>query len=116
MHKSLIAVLSGGTLVENLSQTEDEEVTINHDEKTTMKEISSTYLTSLIKFMDGYFISRENPSRVNTAVPEWIPLTKLCFDFSKDIDIVRQMQGFRDLTLKNSLKMRLKSPAFNTPT
>ena len=47
--------------------------------------------------IDGYFISWENPSRVNTAVPEWIPLTKLCFDFTKDIDLVRQKQGFRDL-------------------
>ena len=62
-----------------------------------MKEISSTYLTSLITFIDGYFISGENPSRVNTAVPEWIALTKLCFDFTKDIDLVRQKQGFRDL-------------------
>ena len=47
--------------------------------------------------LNGYFITGDNPSRVNTSVPNWISLTKQCFNFTEDIFIPSQMKSFKDV-------------------
>ena len=50
-----------------------------------------------VQYLNGYFITGDNLSKVNSPVPHWIPLTKHCFNFTEDQDIPSQMKIFEDL-------------------
>ena len=56
--------------------------TIDQEVKHAMKEIAKSYIQPLIKYVNGYFIDGDNPSRIDTKTPEWISLAKNAFDFS----------------------------------
>jgi hypothetical protein len=70
------------------------ELTIDKEVKTTLKEISDTYLKNLIKFINGYFINGQNPSSYNSKLPEWISLSKNSFDFTSPIEVDTRKASF----------------------
>ena len=60
------------------------ETTVDQEVKSTLQEIANTYTSALIKYITSYFISGQNPSRINTALPSWIALSRDAFDFTTE--------------------------------
>ena len=70
---------------------------IDEEVKAAMKEISKTYIAALIKYINGYFINGNNPSRINTKEPLWIKLAKDSFDFTTSISKEQRSKSFTNL-------------------
>ena len=70
---------------------------IDEEVKAAMKEISKTYIAALIKYINGYFINGNNPSRINTKEPLWIKLAKDSFDFITSISKEQRSKSFTNL-------------------
>ena len=79
------------------SAAEEEEITINSEVKDTMKVIANTYLKSLIQFINGYFVNGNNPSKCDTKLPEWIPLSRDAFQFTATADESVRQESFSKL-------------------
>ena len=80
-----------------LRKNAQKEVTIDSEVKEVLKEISSVYITQLINFVNGYFITGDNPSRIHTSIPKWIPLSKTCFNFNEELEIGERRDSFKEL-------------------
>ena len=74
-----------------------EKRTINSEVKRILKKIADTYITLLIKHIDGYFFNGDNPSGVVTEVPLWIKLSKKAFNFKEEISIQKRQESFAQL-------------------
>ena len=72
---------------------------IDSEVKDVLKEISTDYISHLIKYLNGYFINGKNPSNVDTTLPPWIELSRKAFDiFSPtEVSIGERKEAFSKL-------------------
>ena len=58
-----------------------EQLTMEEEITSVLKQISAKYINGLIKHVRGYFFTGVNPAGVNTKPPEWMKLAKTAFNF-----------------------------------
>ena len=61
-------------------------ITIETEVSNALKDIAKNYLSPLLGYLNDYFITGNNPSHYNSALPEWIKLSRIAFNFCKDVD------------------------------
>ena len=58
-----------------------EQLTMEEEITSVLKQISAKYINGLIKHVRGYFFTGVNPAGVNTKPPEWMKLAKTASNF-----------------------------------
>ena len=74
-----------------------EKLSLEDEISLVLREISSQYLSQLIKHLNGYFFTGKNPAGINTIPPHWMELAKTAFGFMDDTSYETRKASFISL-------------------